>query len=61
MYFGNSHISDDIEAVAFKLGMALDLFMAYSAHAHFEDLDFDARSQWDGYGKNKSALNFVDN
>ena len=35
--------------VAFKLGMA---FISYhNAHARFEDLDLDARSQWDGKGK----------
>ena len=40
----NSNISDNIQATAFKLGMMLDFFMAY-AHAYFDDLDFDARSQ----------------
>ena len=31
--------------MAFKLGMAVDLGIAY-AHARFDDLDLDAKSQW---------------
>ena len=29
------------------------------AHAHFDDLDLDARSQWIGRGK-QSAFNYLD-
>ena len=34
-----------IEAMAFKLGMTVDLCKANYARAHFDDLDLDARSQ----------------
>ena len=30
--------------MAFKLGMTVD--SRYNDHAHFDDLDLDARSQW---------------
>ena len=35
-------------ALALKLGMMVDLCMAY---AHFDDLDLDTRSQWVDKGK----------
>ena len=45
--------------MAFKLGMTVDVCMAYNyAHADFDDLD--SRSQWLGRGK-YSALNSLDN
>ena len=48
--------------MAFKLGVTVDLCMAYNyAHANFDDLDLDVRSQWVGKGKKKSALNYLDN
>ena len=36
-----------------KLGMTVDLCMAHGiyAHARFDDLDLEARSQWVGKGK----------
>ena len=51
--------------MAFKLGMTVDLCMAYIyiyiyAHVRLDDLDLDARSQWVGKGK-VSALNYLDN
>ena len=47
--------------MAFKLGMAVDLYMAYYyAHARFDDLHLDARSQWVGTGKN-SLMNDFEN
>ena len=49
--------------MAFKLGMMVDLHMAYLYiffHAHFDDLELDSRSQWAGRGK-KLALNYLDN
>ena len=46
--------------MAFKLGMMVDLFIAYYAHGHVDDLDLDARSQWLGRVK-KSALNLSNN
>ena len=39
--------------MAFKLGITVDLGM--DAHARFDDLDLDARSQWVSKGK-KSAV-----
>ena len=44
--------------MAFKLCMTVYLCM--DAHARFDDLDLDARSQWVGKGKN-SSLNYLDN
>ena len=44
--------------MAFKLGMMVDLCMAYM-NAHSDYLDLDARSQWVSRGKN-SALNYID-
>ena len=41
----NSNISDNIQAVAFKLGMTVNLCMAYiyiCTQAHFDDLELDA-------------------
>ena len=58
LYF-NSHISDTIEAMALKLGSALDL--SYAWGARFDNLDLDVRSQCVGKGKQKSALNYLDN
>ena len=47
--------------MAFTLGMTVDMYMhGIYAHAHFGDLDLDAKSQWNGKGK-KSALNDLDN
>ena len=46
--------------MAFKRGMPVDLCMAFFAHARFDNLDFDARSQWQGRGE-KRALNDLDN
>ena len=47
--------------MAFKLGMTVDLCMAYNyTHAHFNNLDLDARSNWLG-GEKKSALNYFTN
>ena len=34
--------------MAFKLGLTVDLYMAYYADASFDDLDLDTRSQWIG-------------
>ena len=48
-----------VSAITFKLGMMVDLWMPY-AHAHFDDLDLDARSQWVSKGK-KSALHSLGN
>ena len=49
--------------MAFKLGMAVDLYMAYNyAHARVDDLDLDARSHWVGKSKKKkTTLNYLDN
>ena len=45
----------------FKLGMTIDLCMVYIyAHAGFDDLDLDARSQGFGSGKKSLALNYLD-
>ena len=47
--------------MAFKLSMTVDVYMAYYAHARFDDIDLAARSQWVGKGKTKkSALNDID-
>ena len=54
----NNHISDSIEAMAFKLGMTVDLYMAYMLMLYFNELDLDARSQRVGKGKN-SGLNYL--
>ena len=49
--------------MAFKLGMTVDVYMSYMhviyAHAHFYDLELDARSQWLIRGT-KSVLNYLD-
>ena len=37
--------------MALKLGMAVDLCMAYYADPRFDNLDLDTRSQWLGRGK----------
>ena len=42
------------------LGITVDLCMADKYHAHVDDLDLDARSQWVDKG-NKSAFNYFDN
>ena len=59
VYF-NSNNSDNISAVAFKLGMKADLCMGYYTQSSFDDLDLNARSHWLGRGNN-SALNYFDN
>ena len=42
--------------MALTLSMTVDcIFMAYYAHARFDDLDLDARSQWVGADKKNSA------
>ena len=42
IYFLCSNISDNISAMALKLGMTVDWYMAYhSTHVHFDDLDLD--------------------
>ena len=47
--------------MAFKLGMTVDLCLAYNyADARVDDLGLDARSQWLGRG-GKSALTYLDN
>ena len=47
-----------MQAMTFKLGMAVDLCMSHNyAHARVDDLDLDAKSQWVGKC-NKSALNY---
>ena len=45
--------------MTFTLGMAVDMHGIH-AHAHFDDLDLDSRSQWLGRGKH-SAFNYLDN
>ena len=45
--------------MSIKLGLTVDMPHKY-AHAHFDDLDLDARSQSLGRGKH-SALNYLDN
>ena len=44
--------------MAFKLGMTVNLCMAYNTHVCFDDLDLDARSQWHGRRK-KSVFNYM--
>ena len=39
------NISDNIQAITFKLGMTVDIDAIY-AHARFDDLDLETRSQW---------------
>ena len=46
--------------MAFKLGMMVDLCMTLYAHAHFDDLYIDARSQCVGKGK-QLASNYLHN
>ena len=41
-------MSDNISAMAFKLGMTVDVFLAHNVHVRFDDLDLDIRSQWVG-------------
>ena len=42
-------ISENISAISFKLGLVVDLIMdVIHAHTRSDDLDLDARSQWDG-------------
>ena len=45
--------------MAFKLGMMVDCRCMAYAHAHSNDLDLYARSQWVRRGK-KYALNYLD-
>ena len=47
-----------VKLITLKLGMTVDLWKPYYAHACFDDLDLYARSQWYGKGK-KSALHVV--
>ena len=54
----NSHTSQSLYAMALNLGMN-GIIMLY-AHARFDDLDLDARSQLVDKGKS-SALNYVEN
>ena len=46
--------------MALKLGVTVDLRMAYMPILILMTLDLDARSQWLGRGK-KSAFNYLDN
>ena len=42
--------------MTFKLGMAVDLIMqVIFVHSRFDDLDLDARSQWNGKRKKLSV------
>ena len=45
-YFLTCNIPDNIEAITFKLGMTVDLYVhgIFYAHARFDDLDLNARS-----------------
>ena len=43
--------------MAFRHAKTVDFHMLY---APFDDLDLDARSQWLGRRKNKSAFNYFD-
>ena len=43
-----------------KLGMPVASTMHY-AHAHADDFDLDARSQWVDKRQKKPALNYLDN
>ena len=57
-YF-NSNISDTISAMGIQTCHGGRLKMhGIHAHAPFDDLDLDARSQWVGKGK-KSAVNYL--
>ena len=58
-YFFSCSISGNIYTITFKLGMTVDMYAIY-AHARFDDLDIDARSQWVGKG-HKSELNALGN
>ena len=45
-----------------KFGMTVDVCMAYiMLMPLFDDLDFDAKSQWVGKGNNSALLNYLDN
>ena len=57
-YFLTCNILDNIKAITFKLGMTVGRLMdAIYAHAHSDDLDLDARSQWVRKCTTISALN----
>ena len=43
-------ITDNISAMIFKLGMTVDLYIAYIPNL-FDDLDLDIRTQWVAIGK----------
>ena len=59
-YLLTCNISDNIEAVTFKLhGHDGRRMGAIHAHAHFDGLDLDARSKWVGKCEN-SMLNYFD-
>ena len=48
--------------MAFRLGLAVDLCMAYNyAHARVDDLDFDARGHSGSAKAKESALSYLDN
>ena len=54
-------VSENIEAMAFKVSMKVDVCMGYNyADGRFDDLDLDARSQWLDRGTNL-VLNYLDN
>ena len=54
-----SNISDTIKAISLKRHNGR-LVHGIHAHAHFDDLDLEGRSQWVGRGKT-TALNYLDN
>ena len=55
-YFLTCNISDNTQAITIKLGKTVELWMPDNyAHARFDDLNLDARSQLVGKGKT-SAL-----
>ena len=54
---------DNSLAMAFKLGMTVDLYTSFTwqyTDARFDDLDLATRSQWVGRGK-YSVLNYLNN
>ena len=54
-YYLTCNISDNIYAITFKLGMTVDLNMAYMLMLVSNHLGLDARSQWVGKGKTISV------
>ena len=59
-YFLTCNIANNIYAITFTLGMAVELSMPHYAHARSDDLDLDAKSLLVGKG-NKSALHALGN